>query len=56
MGVSPKGRRNVNRNFIYADSKSKYVTHPNYEMKTKGGKAQKLNKNEVFDKVGFKKV
>ena len=54
----------MNRNFIYADSQSKYVIHPNYEMKTKGGKvkrvnfitAQKLNKNEVFDKVRFKKV
>ena len=47
---------NVNGNFIYADSRSKYIIHLNYEMKTKGGKAQKLNKNEVFDKVRFKKV
>ena len=54
----------TNRNFVYTDSRSKYVVHPNYEMKTKGGKikrvnfitAQKLNKYEVFDKVRFKKI
>lgn len=56
MGVSPKGKRNVNRNFIHADSQSKYIIHLNYEMKTKGVKAKRLNKNEVFDKVIFKKV
>lgn len=52
------------RNFVYVSNKSKFIIHPNYEMKLKNGKtkvvnfitAQRLNKNERFDDNRFDKI
>lgn len=52
------------RNFVYVSSKSKFIIHPNYEIKLKNGKkkvvnfitAQRLNKDERFDKSRFDEI
>ena len=52
------------RNFVYVSNKSKFVIHPNYEVKFKNGKtkivnfitAQKPNKNERFDGSRFDRI
>ena len=52
------------RNFVYLSNKSKFIIHPNYEVKLKNGKtkvvnfitAQKLNKNERFDGSRFDRI
>ena len=51
------------RNFVYVSNTSKFIIHPNYEIKFKNGKtkvvnfitAQRLNKNEKFDGGRFEK-
>lgn len=71
----PKGRKRMKlyfdnntdikkRNFVYVSNKSKFIIHPNYEMKFKNGKtkvvnfitAQRLNKNERFDGNRFERI
>jgi hypothetical protein len=52
------------RNFVYVSNTSKFIIHPNYEIKFKNGKtkvvnfitAQRLNKNERFDDGRFEKI
>lgn len=52
------------RNFIYVSNKSKFVIHPNYEIKLKNGKkkvvnfitAQRLNKEERFAENRFERI
>lgn len=52
------------RNFVYVSNKSKFIIHPNYEVKLKNGKtkvvnfitAQKMNKNERFDGSRFDRI
>lgn len=65
----PKARRNMDlyfdgQSYIYTDYKSKYIIHPNYELKIKRMKSRKVafitagkaNEHEFNDRTKYQKI